>query len=44
MVIEREVKCYYMCTTVVSGFMHLIAVAFGPVPCVFVHAAQSKGI
>lgn len=31
MVIEREVKCYYICATVASGFTHLIVVSFCPV-------------
>lgn len=31
MVIEREVKCYYIYAIMVSGFIHLIVVGFGPV-------------
>lgn len=31
MVIEREVKCYHSCATVVSHFVHLIVEGFGPI-------------
>lgn len=31
MVIDREVKCYYICAAVVSGLIHLLVVGFGPV-------------
>lgn len=35
MIIEREVKCYNICTTVVSGFIHVIVLGFDPVPMYF---------